>query len=183
MKDILLHTCCGPCATYTTEHLVAAGYAPLMYYYNPNIHPYLEWRKRKEILEYFAGIKGLPLLLEEEYDLSGFLRMVVEKENERCPLCYAMRLEKTARKAKELGFKWFGTTLLISPYQQIEEICRTGEDLARKYGLSFYGEDLRPGYRRSRELSKELGLYRQPYCGCIYSERDRYYKPPKMKEN
>ena len=118
-------------------------------------------------------------MLEEEYDLSGFLRMVVEKENERCPLCYAMRLEKTARKAKELGFKWFGTTLLISPYQQIEGICRTGEDLARKYGLNFYGEDLRPGYRRSRELSRELGLYRQPYCGCIYSERDRYYKPPK----
>ncbi|NLY88837.1 MAG: epoxyqueuosine reductase QueH [Firmicutes bacterium] len=179
LEDILLHTCCGPCATYTTEHMVAAGYAPLMYYYNPNIHPYREWQKRKETLEDFAEKKGLPLLLEEEYDLSGFLRMVVGKENERCPLCYAMRLERTAIKARELGYKWFGTTLLISPYQQIEGICRTGEDLARKYGLNFYGEDLRPGYRRSREISRELGLYRQPYCGCIFSERDRYYKPPK----
>jgi predicted adenine nucleotide alpha hydrolase (AANH) superfamily ATPase len=181
MEDLLLHTCCGPCATYTTEHLAAAGFLPFMYYHNPNIHPYREWQKRKETLADFARIKGLPLLVEEDYDLSGFLRMVVEKENERCPLCYAMRLGKTAEKARELGYKWFGTTLLISPYQQIEKIRQIGEDLARKHGLNFYGEDLRPGYRRSRELSQEFGLYRQPYCGCIFSERDRYYKPPKGK--
>lgn len=174
---ILLHTCCGPCATYTTEYLAGQGYAPVMYYYNPNIHPYREWKKRKETLAFFAERKEIPLLLEEDYDLTGFLRRVVYNEEERCALCYTMRLEKTAVKAKELGYKWFGTTLLISPYQNINDIRRTGEQLACEHGLNFYGEDLRPGYPKSRELSRELGLYRQSYCGCIYSEKERYYKP------
>ncbi len=175
--EILLHTCCGPCATYTTQHLTTQGFAPVMYFYNPNIHPYREWKKREETLAFFAGQKGIPLIVEDDYDLTGFLRQVVYREEERCALCYAMRLEKTAVKAKELGYQWFGTTLLISPYQKIEAIRRTGEELAREHGLNFYGEDLRPGYPKSRELSRELGLYRQPYCGCIYSEKERYYKP------
>lgn len=177
--EILLHTCCGPCATYTTQHLAGQGYSPVMYYYNPNIHPYREWKKRKDTLKFFAKEKEIPLLLEEDYDLTGFLRRVVYKEEERCAICYTMRLEKTAVKAKELGYKWFGTTLLISPYQNIEDICRTGERLAREHGLNFHGEDLRSGYPKSCELSRKLGLYRQPYCGCIYSEKDRYYKPAK----
>ncbi|NLY90665.1 MAG: epoxyqueuosine reductase QueH [Firmicutes bacterium] len=177
--DLLLHTCCGPCATYSTEFLMEQGYAPTMYYYNPNIHPYKEWERRKESLEKFAALKQIPLLLEEEYELSAFLQQTVFHEEERCGLCYRMRLEKTARKAQELGVSVFGTTLLISPYQNRDLLCQVGEELAAKYNLTFCDLDLRPGFRRSQQLAREYELYRQGYCGCIFSERDRYYKPKK----
>lgn len=176
---LLLHTCCGPCATYSTEHVAAEGFAPIMYYYNPNIHPYQEWERRKDSLKTFAELKEVPLLIEEEYDMPEFLQRVVFHEKERCRFCYEMRLVRTAEKARELGIKWFGTTLLISPYQKRDLLINTGEELAEKYGLRFYAGDLRPGFKKSQQLAKELGLYRQGYCGCIYSESDRYYKPPK----
>ncbi|HEY8392628.1 MAG TPA: epoxyqueuosine reductase QueH [Capillibacterium sp.] len=177
--DLLLHTCCGPCATYSTEFLKEQGYTPTMYYYNPNIHPYKEWERRKESLEKFAALKQIPLLLEEEYELSAFLQQTVFHEQERCGICYRMRLEKTAQKAQELGFPVFGTTLLISPYQNRELLCQIGGELAVKYNLTFCAVDLRPGFRRSQQLAREYDLYRQGYCGCIFSERDRYYKPKK----
>ena len=177
MKDILLHTCCGPCATYSTEHLAELGYSPTLYYYNPNIHPYKEWERRREALQQFAGGKNLPLIVEEEYGLSEFLQQTVFHEQERCGICYRMRLGQTARKAKELGFPCFGTTLLISPYQNRELLCQIGHELAKQHQLTFCDVDLRPGFRRSQQLARELGLYRQGYCGCIFSERDRYYKP------
>ena len=175
--ELLLHTCCGPCATYSTEYLREQGYAPTMYYYNPNIHPYKEWQRRKESLEKLASLKKLPLLLEETYELSVFLQRTVPHEKERCGICYRIRLEKTARQAQALGIPAFGTTLLISPYQNRELICKVGGELAAAYNLSFCDLDLRPGFRRSQELAREYELYRQGYCGCIFSERDRYYKP------
>lgn len=175
--ELLLHTCCGPCATYSTEFLQEQGYAPTMYYYNPNIHPYKEWERRKESLAEFASRKGLPLILGEEYELSTFLQRTVPHEKERCGICYRMRLEKTARQAKAMGFPAFGTTLLISPYQNRDLICQIGGELAAAYQLLFCDLDLRPGFRRSQQLAREYGLYRQGYCGCIFSERDRYYKP------
>lgn len=179
--DLLLHTCCGPCATYSTGYLSQKGFDLTMYYYNPNIHPYKEWKRRKESLETFSELKNLPLIMEEEYDMPEFLRKVVFHEQERCGFCYQIRLEKTALKAKELGIDWFGTTLLISPYQNRDLICELGEKLARQYKLSFCTDDLRPGFRKSQQLARELDLYRQGYCGCIYSESDRYYKPPNKK--
>lgn len=174
--DILLHTCCGPCATYSTEHLAKEGYSPTMYYYNPNIHPFREWKQRREALKTFANTKELPLIIEEEYDMPDFLRQVVFHEKERCGFCYRLRLTKTAEKAKELGVEWFGTTLLISPYQNRELILAIGKELAEEANLRFYEGDFRPGFRRSQEMAKELGLYRQGYCGCIYSECERYAK-------
>ena len=176
MMDLLLHTCCGPCATSSTEFLLEQGYEPTMYYYNPNIHPYKEWERRKESLEKFAGLKEIPLILEEEYELSAFLQQTLPHELERCGFCYRMRLNKTARKAQALGFPAFGTTLLISPYQNRELICAVGQELAAEYNLIFCDLDLRPGFRRSQQLAREYELYRQGYCGCIFSERDRYYK-------
>lgn len=183
--EILLHTCCGPCATYSTEHLVREGYRPTMYYYNPNIHPFREWRQRREAVQTFAQIKELPLIIEEEYDLEDYLRQVVFHEKERCGYCYRLRLAKTAKKAKASGMEWFGTTLLISPYQNREQIIAIGRELAAEAGLCFYEEDFRPGFHRSQEIAKELGLYRQGYCGCIYSEFERYAKKrnrPKPRE-
>lgn len=175
--ELLLHTCCGPCATYSTEFLREQGYAPTMYYYNPNIHPYQEWRRRKESLEKFAARQKLPLLLEEAYDLSTFLQRIVPHEEERCGICYRIRLEKTARQAQAMRIPVFGTTLLISPYQNRDLICQVGHELAAAYNLSFCDLDLRPGFRRSQQLARDYELYRQGYCGCIFSERDRYYKP------
>ncbi|HHT05034.1 MAG TPA: epoxyqueuosine reductase QueH [Hydrogenispora sp.] len=175
--ELLLHTCCGPCATYSTEFLQEQGYVPTMYYYNPNIHPYKEWQRRKESLEKLAVLKKLPLVLEEAYELSAFLQRTVPYENERCGICYRMRLEQTARQAQAMGIPAFGTTLLISPYQNRDLICQIGNELAAVYNLSFCDLDLRPGFRRSQQLARDYELYRQGYCGCIFSERDRYYKP------
>lgn len=180
--ELLLHTCCGPCATYSTEYLFTKGYSPTMYYYNPNIHPYKEWERRQESLQKFAELKNLPLIREEEYALSEFLQQTVFHEQERCGFCYRMRLGQTALKAKELGFNYFGTTLLISPYQNRELLCQIGQELAAEHHLTFCEEDLRPGFRRSQQMARELELYRQGYCGCIFSERDRYYKPKKHRK-
>jgi predicted adenine nucleotide alpha hydrolase (AANH) superfamily ATPase len=146
-----------------------------MYYYNPNIHPYKEWERRKESLQKFAGLKEISLILAEEYELSAFLRQTLPHELKRCVFCYRMRLDKTARKADELGIPAFGTTLLISPYQNRELICAVGHELAAKYNLAFCDLDLRPEFQRSQQLAREYELYRQGYCGCIFSERDRYY--------
>ena len=174
--SILLHTCCGPCACYTTKHLLEEGLQPTLYFYNPNIHPYQEQKLRLEGFRRLAAYRGLPALVEPGYELEEFLKAVAVDPQKRCAECYRIRLSRTAAKAKELGFELFGTTLLISPYQNRELICETGHGLARRYGLRFYDADFRPGFRESQNIAKELGLYRQKYCGCIYSEKERYYR-------
>lgn len=180
--ELLLHTCCGPCAIYATEHLIRDGFSPIMYYHNPNIHPYQEWTRRRDSLKKLAEVKKLPLLIDEDYQMPEFLRRVAFHEEERCGFCYEMRLSGTSQKALESGVQWFSSTLLISPYQNRELLCRIGKETAEKYGLRFYDADLRPGFRRSQLEAKEMGLYRQGYCGCIYSERDRYYRSAKKQE-
>lgn len=174
--SIFLHTCCGPCACYTTERLAEEGFQPTLFFYNPNIHPYQEQQRRRDALRELASLRELPLLEEPGYELEEFLRQVAAEPQKRCGQCYRIRLAKTAAKAKELGFDCFSTTLLISPYQNRELICQTGHQLAAEYGLRFHDEDFRPGFRQSQAAARELGLYRQGYCGCIYSEKDRYYK-------
>lgn len=176
--SMLLHSCCGPCAAYTTSYLLERGYAPTLYFYNPNIHPYQEYQKRLEGLNQLAAIRNLPVIVEPGYPLEDFLGQIAPNPEfgKRCVLCYRIRLEKTAEKAKELGMEAFSTTLLISPYQNREQICAIGQELAAKYRLRFIDEDYRPGFRQSQVMAKEYGLYRQGYCGCIYSEKDRYYK-------
>ncbi len=152
------------------------GLAPTLFFYNPNIHPYQEQIRRRDGLRQLAELRKLPLIEEPGYELDQFLGRVAAAPNGRCEHCYRMRLERTAAKAKELGFKRFGTTLLISPYQNRELLCAIGRELGEQYDLEFHEEDFRPGFRASQAEAKELGLYRQGYCGCIYSERDRYYK-------
>lgn len=180
---MLLHACCGPCSCYTTEWLLNNGFEPTLYYYNPNIHPYLEYQRRLEGLQQLAEIRQLPLIVESGYELEYFLREVAQQPEfrVRCLKCYEMRLRKTAEKAVELGFDTFSTTLLISPYQNRQQICEIGHNLAREHQLTFIDEDYSVGFRRSQELAKEYGIYRQPYCGCIYSEKDRYYKEKNQK--
>lgn len=175
---MLLHACCGPCACYTTSWLQENGYEPTLYYYNPNIHPYQEYQRRREGLEQLAALREMPVLVEPGYELESFLGQVATDPQfgKRCETCYRIRLGQTVKKAKELGFDSFSTTLLISPYQNRELLCEIGQQLAAEYQLTFFDHDFRPGFRQSQTQAKEYGLYRQGYCGCIYSEKDRYYK-------
>lgn len=174
--SILLHACCGPCACFSTQKVCDDGLVPTLFFHNPNIHPYQEYLLRREGLRKLALLRNLSLIEEPGYEMEHFLANVAADPSKRCEFCYRYRLARTASKAKELGFHLFSTTLLISPYQNRERILDIGRGLAKENGLQFYDEDLRPGFRESQAMAKELELYRQKYCGCIYSEKERYYK-------
>lgn len=174
--DLLLHMCCGPCSTYSCKRFRELGYSLTGYFYNPNIHPYKEFARRMETLRQFCEKENIPLHISKSYELKEYLRNVMSDLDNRCALCYRIRLDEAARKAKELGFSKFATTLAISPYQNHELLREEGEKAAARHGVEFVYEDLRPGFRESAQLSRSMGLYRQPYCGCIFSERERYCK-------
>ncbi|MCL4441053.1 MAG: epoxyqueuosine reductase QueH [Firmicutes bacterium] len=170
---LLLHTCCGPCSIYPVD--VLKGEADVTgYFFNPNIHPYTEWRARRETLASYARSIELPVMFDDDYLLEEFIRGVVNRESDRCSFCYAMRLGRTAEVAAREGFDSFSSTLLVSPYQKHDQIREIGEAVAAETGVSFHYRDFRPGYRGAVERSRELEMYRQKYCGCIYSEKERY---------
>ncbi len=173
---ILLHICCANCAIYPFERMKERGDQVTGYFFNPNIHPYQEYQKRLESLRQYSQEVGLDVVYRDEYLLEVFLRNVSQRPEERCPYCYTTRLESTAKEAKNRGFDSFSTTLLQSNHQNHQRIKESGDRLAEEIGISFYYEDFRQGWRRGVEVSKAMGLYRQQYCGCIYSERDRYRK-------
>jgi predicted adenine nucleotide alpha hydrolase (AANH) superfamily ATPase len=179
---LLLHACCAPCSIQCVEALLAESIPPHLFWYNPNIHPYTEYRSRGTSLYAFAGEKNLPLTIEDEYGLRSFIKGVsaIEESKEspgkkkRCAFCYRLRLKKTARFAFDRGFDAFSTTLLISPYQNHELIREIGEDLAVLYSIEFLYRDFRPRFREGRNQARSAGYYMQKYCGCIYSEEERY---------
>ncbi len=175
--DLLLHTCCAPCSLLSRAYFEEEQqYKVTGYFYNPNIHPFREFRKRKEALRELARQDNMPLLSEDEYPLEFFLQNIVGRENDRCRICYEIRLEKTAQKAKEQGSACFSSTLLISPYQDQVSIERIGRTIAQRQGVSFIYRDLRHLFQESMALARRRGIYTQGYCGCIYSEKERYYK-------
>ncbi len=152
---------------------------PLGFFYNPNIHPFREFERRVEALEQVSKAIDLPIVWDESgYGLESYLKKLNGRTSpeERCPVCYRMRLEKAALQAVKLGLKLFTTTLLYSRYQRHELIAEMGKDIAQKYNIDFYYQDFRLGWTKGIEMSKELGIYRQPYCGCIFSELERYNK-------
>lgn len=180
-RKILLHSCCGPCSTAVIEKL-SDFYDITVLYYNPNIYPEEEYQKRKaEQLRFIATLnKKYPEyyvnFLDHDYESEKFYAAVrgLEKEKEggaRCGVCFRLRLEETARLAKEKGFDLFGTTLTVSPHKNAELINQIGESLQNKYDIYFLKANFKKGdgYKRSIELSKELNLYRQNYCGCEFS--------------
>lgn len=173
---LLLHICCGPCAVFPLESLRAEGLKVQGYFYNPNIHPYQEFRKRLEAVEQLASKVDLQVEFHREYGLREYLRQVVFNEESRCRLCYDMRLEKVVAQAKKMGADAFSTTLLYSRYQNHELIRNKAEKLAEDHNIPFYYQDFRTGWQQGIDMSKEMGLYRQSYCGCIYSEQERYDK-------
>jgi len=180
-KRLLLHVCCAPCATYTLRRLRELGFEVTGFWYNPNIHPFAEHERRRESLARYAQEVALPMLWHEDYDMPLYFRAVVghEKLGERCALCYRLRLEKTAQVAAEQGFHAFTTTLLISPYQDQDLLRRLGEEVAAERGVEFFFENFRRGWGERGRLAKEHHLYRQQYCGCIYSEWERWRKKAK----
>jgi predicted adenine nucleotide alpha hydrolase (AANH) superfamily ATPase len=146
------------------------------YFYRYNIHPYTECLKRQEALEFYANKTDLRVIYQEGYDLEGFIQNVVYRESDRCTYCYHERLRSTALVAKRGKFDYFTSTLLYSKFQKHDTIKSMGESIGNSVGVKFYYQDFRNGWKNGIEESKRIGLYRQQYCGCIYSEKERYFK-------
>ena len=173
---ILLHICCGPCTIYPLQHLRAAGHDITGFFYNPNIHPYAEYRKRLETLQVFAREEALALDIEPGYPVERYFRRVSFDEENRCRHCYEERLAVAFSRAVEKGADALTTTLLYSRYQKHDLIVKTAETLSAQYRLPFFYHDFREGWQEGIRLSKDRSMYRQPYCGCIFSERERFCK-------
>jgi hypothetical protein len=174
MNKILVHVCCAHCAAYTAEYWRQQGYDVGGFWYNPNIHPYTEHQQRLESMRTLSQEIGLPLIVAEDYDIIEYFRRVVGHEDERCRHCFYLRLTRTAETARDKGFNAFTTTLLISPHQKHDIIQEIGNKVAGEQGVEFLYADLRKRYSDSRHITKPMNLYRQQYCGCIYSEWERY---------
>lgn len=172
--NVLLHICCANCAIFPVKSLRGQGHRLTGFFFNPNIHPYQEFARRLDAVREYAARTELPVVYRPEYRLEEFLAQVASSPATRCDYCYHSRLEETARLAAERSFDAFTTSLLYSRYQQHDKIRRFGELLAERYGVPFLYQDFRSGWREGIDASKAMGLYRQQYCGCIYSEKDRY---------
>ncbi|MBO4854700.1 MAG: epoxyqueuosine reductase QueH [Oscillospiraceae bacterium] len=176
MEKTLMHTCCAPCSVSCIAQLRSEGIEPVAYWYNPNIHPYQEYTARRDTLMGYAPSVHMELIVQEDYGLRDFCRAVVDDLDHRCGKCYAWRLDQTARYAAEHGFASFTSTLFISPYQNHELLRQTAERAAARYGVAFLYRDFRPGFRDGQTKARELGFYMQKYCGCVFSEAERYQK-------
>ena len=173
-KSILVHACCAHCAAYTVDYWRQQGCEVTTLWYNPNVHPYTEHQHRLEAMKSLAQEMNLPLILVAEYDVISYFRQVAGHESERCQYCFRLRLSKAAEITYQQNFDAFTTTLLISPHQKHDLIYEIGNELAEEKGVNFLYADLRKRYSDSRRMTKELNLYRQQYCGCVYSEWERY---------
>ena len=172
---LLMHTCCAPCSVYCIDELRGEGIEPTVYWFNPNIHPYMEYKARRDCLkEYTKSIK-VNAIFEENYGLEEFCKNAIKDLSSRCKnYCYPVRLEQTAKYAKENEYEAFTTTLLVSPYQNHEALIEVANMMAKKYDIEFLYRDFRIGFREGQNKARELGLYMQKYCGCIFSEEMRY---------
>lgn len=172
---LLMHTCCAPCSVYCIDSLREEGIEPTLYWFNPNIHPYTEYKIRKETLIEYSKTIDVKLIVNDNYGLKGFCKNVVDDLENRCQnYCYRVRLEETVKYAKENGFDTFTTTLFVSPYQKHDIIKSICESLAEKYQISFLYRDFRKGFKKGQAKARECGLYMQKYCGCVFSEEERY---------
>lgn len=183
---LLVHICCGPCSIVPLKDLLGREYDVWGFFHNPNIHPRAEFERRLGAVKRLAAIMDVKLICDERYSPRGFIRGVraggSRAYGERCAYCYSSRLEAAARKAADLGFTAFSTSLLYSRHQDHRGIVTAGRRLARRYGLEFLYEDFRTGWMEGIEYSKRLGLYRQKYCGCIYSRIEAREERRRRKE-
>jgi predicted adenine nucleotide alpha hydrolase (AANH) superfamily ATPase len=174
---LLLHICCAPCSIYPVRILREADHDIMGYFYGSNIHPYSEYLRRRQTLIEYAETIDLKMILSETYDLEHFLRNVVYREKQRCLFCYEERLRTTALMARRGKFDAFSTTLLYSKFQKHDTIRSIGTSVAQEVGIPFVYQDFRQGWKEGVRTSKAMGMYRQQYCGCIYSEKERYHRP------
>ena len=180
-KKVLLHMCCGPCSTYPVPELWNEGFELHGYFYNPNIHPYTEYQKRENGVREFADQSDLPVFYDQEYQPLKYFQAICYREKQRCLLCYQLRLNRAAQIAKHGHFDFFTTTLLVSPFQKHHLLRELGEAIGEKYRVPFLYRDFREGFGETVVRSKAMGLYRQQYCGCLYSEIERY-APANIRE-
>lgn len=172
---ILLHTCCAPCSVKCIDILNESGFKITAFWYNPNIHPWTEYKSRKNTLLEYCNKQDINVLVEDEYGLRKFICDIYPNfDSSRCKFCYKKRLEETAKRALKGGYDSFSTTLLISPYQRHDMIREIGEEMAKKYSIRFTYIDFRPHFREGQRIARSMGLYMQKYCGCIFSEEERY---------
>ena len=177
---LLMHACCAPCSVYCIDELRKENIEPTIYWYNPNIHPYKEYEARRDCLIEYTKSINVECIVEDEYGLDEFCKNVSNNLNSRCvDYCYLVRLRKTFEYAKEHGYDAVTTTLLYSIYQKHEFIKKLCEDLSKEFGIDFLYRDFRYGFWIGHEKAKEAGLYMQKYCGCVFSEEDRYVKKKK----
>lgn len=196
---ILLHICCSNCALYPVKILRSEGIDFTGLWFNPNIHPYDEYTSRLTAVKRLSHHWHVEIRYKEEYTPADYFKMFNIEDQvcindmslnrlvdismppfpDRCKQCYQLRLAKTAEEARKQRYDAFSTTLLISPYQDFEQIVTTGEELAEKYNIMFLSRDFRPHFRDTMNLVRKMGLYRQKYCGCIFSREERYQNKSK----
>ena len=173
---VLLHICCAPCAIYPLQVLTKEGMEVMGFFYRHNIHPFTECMKRENTLKEYAEGVNLKVIYQKGYELERFLRNMVFRESQRCSFCYHDRLLAACKTAKRGKFDAFTTTLLYSKFQSHDLIASMGDEIGRKEGVRFLYRDFSMGWKEGIEESKRLGMYRQQYCGCIYSEKKRFYR-------
>ncbi len=182
-NEILLHVCCAPCAEFPLQALREEGFSVSGYFINPNIHPREEHEKRLSNVVRFSELKDFPVVIDGNYQEDKWRAFPTMDKAVHCRTCYSVRMEMTAKYAAANGFKVFTTALLVSPWQDQDAVIAAGEAAAKRHGLRFLVRDFREGYKEGQEMARADGLYRQRYCGCIYSLgetnpkfRDRYLK-------
>ena len=176
----LLHICCAPCANQCVQALRGENIELTGFWFNPNIHPFTEYRARRNCVRAYAESVNLPLLEQNDYALRPFVRSVADDIENRCVKCYEIRLFETARMAKEGGFDSFTSSLFISPYQDHQLMIQTAEKAAETYGVDFLYRDFRPYFKEGQEYARNQDFYMQKYCGCVFSEEERYLKKSKI---
>ena len=176
---LLMHICCGPCSIYPVQVLRDDHCEVMGFFYRNNIHPFTECMRREKTLKTYAESIDLKMIYQSGYALEAFLRQVAFREADRCTYCYHDRLTTTAHFAKKGRFDGFTSTLLYSRFQKHDQIRSIGEAVGKSVGVPFFYQDFRDGWKTGIDESRRLGMYRQPYCGCIYSEKERYYREPK----
>lgn len=186
-KTVLLHACCGPCSIMPALRLQDEGYDVILWYMNPNIHPLSEYLRRREAIGECAERLGAALICDDEsWDLTSWLTSQLPRaeSGERCVWCCQSRLEAGWKKAAETGAARFSSSLLYSKYQPHDKIAEKGRELEKLGGPSFLYRDFREDWLKGVEISKQWGIYRQPYCGCVFSEAERYLKKfERIKKN
>lgn len=171
---VLLHICCGPCAIYPVSTLIGEGAEVTCFFFNHNIHPYQEYQRRRDAAVQMAEGIGVPLIMDDRYLLEQFLANVASAPDRRCGYCYSSRLDAVASAASLRGFDAFSSSLFYSRYQNHDLMKEKGGEASVRYGIPMLYRDFRTGWQEGIRRSKGMGLYRQQYCGCIYSEKDRY---------